>query len=417
MREELERQLAIEDTQELFVCQDCIGDSILKQKASKTNLCRERTCACCGQTVRHALTPKYIAGQLKDVLPKFYELDVGLYPGYELSLKTIIGQAILCENDAIQSSIARYLIVEDAHDEDFYWEGQEYKHKSSPFDSEEHQRWYVGSRWEQIAHDLTHGQRYFNNHAKALFEDLITEALSAQSQDGLQNCPVIKYLPEGASLFRARLVNSRDLIKSIQQDPLNQLGAPPKNLAANNRMSPAGIPLLYLAAEPKTAIAEVRPSIGDQIAVGEFVTIAQLKLFDFTALDRGLTHNQISIFSSDCEERINRRLFLNYLHDEIAKPVRSTDTDYVMTQALAEYIRCCDTSDFDGIVFKSVQQEGGVNYVLFDKNLNNNTRYSEFGRPYYPLEISAENIKICTINSVRYEFVVRSSSEPPALSD
>lgn len=38
-----------------------------------------------------------------------------------------------------------------------------------------------------------------------------------------------------------------------------------------------------------------------------------------------------------------------------------------MTQALAEFIRYDKKWAFDGIAFRSVQCEGGVNYVLFDR--------------------------------------------------
>jgi RES domain len=150
----------------------------------------------------------------------------------------------------------------------------------------------------------------------------------------------------------------------------------------------------------KTCIDEVRPSIGDQVVVGQFTSTERMRFFDFTALDT-LEHEPISIFSPLHEKRTNRRQLLRLLHDLIARPVRATDTDYVMTQALAEYIRYCQY-EFDGIAFRSVQRSGGgINYVLFDKSSPNGLQSPDW-KPEFSLAITEDAISVYQVDGVDY---------------
>jgi hypothetical protein len=169
-------------------------------------------------------------------------------------------------------------------------------------------------------------------------------------------------------------------------------------------MSAAGIPLMYLSVDSLNFIAEVRPSIGDQVVLAQFVSTEELKFFDFTMLD-ALKHDPISLFSPSYEKRTDRRLLLEYLHDLIARPVRVSDTDYVMTQALAEYIRYCQY-EFDGIAFRSVQRsDGGINYVLFDNSSFESLKSPDW-RPKFSLETSAKAVSIHQVEGVSYRTCV-----------
>lgn len=51
----------------------------------------------------------------------------------------------------------------------------------------------------------------------------------------------------------------------------------------------------------------------------------------------------------------------------IGLPVRTGEADYIMTQAMAEFLRFDVDGGFDGIIFGSVQSEGGTNYVIFSE--------------------------------------------------
>ena len=126
--------------------------------------------------------------------------------------------------------------------------------------------------------------------------------------------------------------------------------------------------------------------------VGEFVSTTPLMIFDLNALSYRLKHTQLSLFSPDFEQRSNHRRLLGYLHDEIAQPIERPETDYVMTQAFAEYIRCYAPHPFDGISFRSVQHPGGINFALFAKDTAQRVR-SPYGPPEFNLMISSDSVK------------------------
>ena len=65
--------------------------------------------------------------------------------------------------------------------------------------------------------------------------------------------------------YRARFVEPPKKIFKPQD-----MGAPPYWKAGRGRVQPEGVSFLYTATEVETALAEVRPSIGDTVAIGEF---------------------------------------------------------------------------------------------------------------------------------------------------
>lgn len=397
-----EIQLNEEAEESMFVCLACIGDTWLKGRPSKRAM--PRVCASCGTSTLAALTSKTIAETIKNKLDDHFAIDYGLYPGYEMTLSQIIGRAIRCESEAVCNAVAERLIDPDADEEHFYFHGQEYCPASSRFESEEHERWWIEGEWTRIATELVHGRRFFNTNASRFFESLMAEAMLAGSDANADTTAVVKVIPESTCFYRARIAATHAQIQEFQKDPSKELGAPPKDRAANNRMSPAGVPLLYVAADAETSIAEVRPSIGDKVVVGEFISNRHLEFFDFTALT-ALQHKEISWFEPGYRERTDLRLLLEYLHDLIARPVRATDTDYVMTQALAEYIRYYRKQRFDGISFRSVQRESGVNYVIFDRSTPEALQTSDWV-PQFDLVVSQEAVTIFEIARVNYQTII-----------
>lgn len=379
----------MEDNESIFVCLECVGDPMLRM--SPAALMSERICAGCSQPTRRGLSPKRIANFIREYLQTHFMVDYGLHPGYEMTLADVVNIAIRCDNTLIGEAIAEHLVDVDVDvdvdEEDFYWPGQEYCWAPSPFESEEHERWWVVGEWDQIADELRHGRRFFNDKARKFFDSLIFEALKAESAE----CPgipaVIKTLPAGTIFYRARIAKDQAEVRVFTDNPAKELGAPPRKHAGNNRMSAAGVSLMYVSQDTATCIAEVLPSAGNTVVVGEFSSSSPLTIFDFAALSNQLKHTTVSLFSPDYQKRCDHQRLLHYLHDEIARPVSDRDTHYVMTQALAEFIRYHEQQPFDGISFRSVQNDGGINFVLFDKS-NSETMQSHDGRPRFDLDIS-----------------------------
>ena len=379
----------MEDNGTVFVCQECLGDPMLK--ALKTLRTSEVICAACSRSTRNALPPRRIAKFIRRHLPKHFIIDYDLHPGYALTLAKVVSIAIRCDNPFACEVIAKEMVNSRASEGDFYWPGQEYCFAPSPFDSEEHERWWVVGEWDQIDHELCHGRRFFNDNARKFFESLIFEALNAQSAERPGAPAVIKTLPSGTSFYRARIAKDEAEVQFFKTNPADELGAPPTEHAKSNRMSAAGVSLLSVSQEIGTCLEDVQPPLRATVVVGQFSSTSPLTIFDFTALSDQLKYSPLSLFSPDYQKRSDHQILLQYLHDEIARPVKLLDTHYVVTQALAEFIRYNEQQAFDGVSFRSVQHEGGVNFVLFDK--------SDFGslqapgsRPKFDLKISSDAV-------------------------
>lgn len=166
-------------------------------------------------------------------------------------------------------------------------------------------------------------------------------------------------LDKTMQLYRARLSNKPEIY------PVDNMGAPPKEKVRNGRANPIGIPYLYLATSCDTAIAEVRPALGQYICVGNFAINDPLKLVNLVNISPFQFHQ------SNCEELLPQVSFFRKLSNELSKPIlpSNSNIDYLPTQFLSEMIK---RGGWDGIQFKSCQSSNGnnesINVILFDPN-------------------------------------------------
>jgi RES domain len=172
-----------------------------------------------------------------------------------------------------------------------------------------------------------------------------------------------------ANLYRARVFQSIEkLVESLKRPDLS-LGAPPSNLAAAGRMNARGIAVFYGATHEDVAIAETRPPVGSHVAVGRFNIIGSLKLLDVEALQAILVKG--SIFDPSHLERLKKASFLSHLSKQITLPVMPDDEpfEYLVTQAIADYLANSREPQLDGLIYRSVQEgKGRGNVVLFHKS-------------------------------------------------
>jgi hypothetical protein len=144
------------------------------------------------------------------------------------------------------------------------------------------------------------------------------------------------------------------------------LRAPPAAKATPGRANLAGQPFLYLADSEDTAVAEVRPSLGDEVTVARFVLLRPAR---FCALVR--TPIRSSPFKDARKYRrlTDRGIRREELGRAFAEPVPTyaSAQDYLLTQFIAGLMR---QRRFDGIMFRSAQRGGhpstATNFVLFD---------------------------------------------------
>jgi hypothetical protein len=409
-RKEMQRLnwIKYEDTR-AFVCGRCVQEPFLNEHKIK-ELFQPRVCIGCGTEVAHAFDVSYLADRCREKLPNYFEFDYGLYPGYELHLRDVLKRALSCSVPAVLDKLAELLEIEEdeaSEDDDdppsknFFVKWAEYQVVPSPFDDEEHERWHALGDWHRVEKKIAHGRRFSNRQADELFDGLIAEALSAQEFSAPEVRPAIKVLPVDFEFFRARISDTFDEQKSFFTDPAKCLGAPPKERAASGRMSAAGIPCLYLSGDPITCVAEVRPSIGDDVVVGRFKSTRELTLFDLTAFSKGVAYPTLSYFDPCYGERETYRSLLAHIHVELGRPVKVHNTDYLMTQALAEFIRFYRNGLFDGVAFQSVQNAEGVNYTLFDSSTEGEQEHVDW-MPRFDVQIDVADVKAVKVGAVSY---------------
>lgn len=127
------------------------------------------------------------------------------------------------------------------------------------------------------------------------------------------------------------------------------------------RANPCGIPTLYAATTPTTALAEVRPWIGATISLAQLQVTRELKVIDCSK-----DHNSRSVLDVifDLSKTMEDGVWFA-LHRAFATPISKEDEarTYIPTQVFAELFK---TEGYDGILYKSLLSDDGCNLALFD---------------------------------------------------
>ena len=130
-------------------------------------------------------------------------------------------------------------------------------------------------------------------------------------------------------------------------------GAPPADNVPSGRFNPEKIRYLYLAEDPKTAIYEVRPTIGQHVSVASFKMEEEIRIYD---LAREVTPKKAVSIDKDYS-------LFDVICQRFSEPNTGDAFKYLPTQYLGEIIK---QMGFDGLRFKSSLKNGGINVVLFD---------------------------------------------------
>lgn len=143
---------------------------------------------------------------------------------------------------------------------------------------------------------------------------------------------------------------------------------PDASYITSGRANAAGIPVLYLAVEIETAIAEVRPWVGSPVSVSQFRTTRNLRALDltqefgklrlppFSAVDK-------TFLLADIAEN-EKYVWIN-IDNAFSQPLSRTDdpAEYVPTQILTELFR---NEGYEAICYRSHLCKKGYNVVIFN---------------------------------------------------
>lgn len=254
--------------------------------------------------------------------------------------------------------------------------------------------------WEEIKHELRHQSRYFNQRVRSFFDSLFADIKTSKTSAFFWNDVVRVFEPsECHTFYRARVAIGAEELNSILNDPFGGLGPPPPAKASAGRMNFEGSSVFYGAFQRETCIAELRPSLGSTVVSAEFKFREGVRILDLLNLDRSGHQSDLSIFQPDYYQRRITRSFIRLFHQEIRRPVLpGSEHEYLVTQVLSDYLVNVQSPSIDGMLFSSVQHNGGINLVLFN---GLTSKYSAEGGAVMLVPGSA---RIHTIDGIHYTY-------------
>lgn len=371
------------------ICKTCIEDSYLGEALSEHF--EQLECSSCGEESGEAVTVESLAAVVEPVLREYFvqgtdekhfgENDTEWWEqaGDPLSdvIQFVMGQYFDFEDELVQA-ICDLDTAWPPDGEEPLWEAHASYVRRRMLPDE------LAEGWSNATESVKHSQRFFNPSARHLFERLFSGVGHIHVRAAGERLPVSVQLPVGTELYRARVCVSVAMMKTMVNDTVRQLGPPPAEFARAGRMNPNGIVVLYVAMDPDTARAELRPAIGNDLAVIKLAATRPLKVLDMARLESVTAPNTLSYFQPDYEEQVLKHAFLRRLHRLISQPVvPGKEADYLITQAMAEYLAHVHEERYDGIKFSSVQNDGGMNLVLFSRDADDSAAIAQrFGVDY-----------------------------------
>jgi len=226
-----------------------------------------------------------------------------------------------------------------------------------------------GLLWQRFCQDIVHRRRFFNDDARGALATIFRNVHLLQ--DLHRNPAVYMLAPdEAGDLHRARIVDEAELQK-ISDDPVGRMGAAPPKVGRANRMNPSGVRAFYGSFDQKTCLSELRPLVGDRVAVATFRLRRPVCVLDLTRFGAG--PKELNVFAKDHARRLAQWRFMQRFMSEIARPILKSDEhlDYVPTQAVAEFLAHelevhvgGNERRIEAVIYTSAQRSPGRNIVL-----------------------------------------------------
>jgi len=184
-----------------------------------------------------------------------------------------------------------------------------------------------------------------------------------------------KTIKNGTLLYRARLIDPIHLDSdygldvagkedSFQTHGFNEGNSreAPLGISSVGRNNIGGVSYLYLANRETTACSEVKPHLHQLISLASFKTKRTLHIIDFST-DKAFETDE-SYTSNVALGRLFTLVMRKYF-----EPVSDSSEDkaiqYRATQIITDHIR---KTGIDGVAYKSLFDEKGVNYTIFNSD-------------------------------------------------
>ncbi len=407
----------IDPMMDTAVCFECVEDFYLKKIIEDGG--EPRRCSVCGEERNNAFTVNELGKLMEPIMrkhfchgpevKKFGDNDEEWWEpeGEPISwaVQEVLGQYFKFEDEIVDAVIE----AEDCWPQDgdeCFWDN------TSSYIESRIKLGHYFAEWQYTLDELKHKRRFFSPSARTLFEKLFDDVDDLKSWEDDQ--PVVINLPTNTKLFRARICISQSMLSDIFTDPFKYVGPPPKDYARSGRMNSEGVVVFYGAMEEDTCLAEMRPALGNDIALITLETTEPLRLLDFSRLERARGGKALSYFQPDFTEQVEKRAFLRHIHRLISQPiVPGREFDYLITQTMSEYLAHVHDKPFDGILFASAQREKGTNVVLFvQSDLLTDSLAEALRLTYVPDSVSLYSTTTIKYNHIKLDVYLDEDGKP-----
>lgn len=387
------------------ICFECIEDFYLKEIVKNDG--EPLQCSVCNEESHNAITVEDLGKRMEPIMRQHFsqgpfrtmlgeddsKWDEQEGDSLSWAVQVVLGQSFSFEDEIIGAVMEAEGCWPADGDECFWDDTSLYVENRVNCEHYFHQ-------WNQTLNELKYGRRFFSSTAQTLFSKLFDGIENLKVRNRKKSHPVIRYLPTGTRLYRSRICTSQSMRRDISSDPFKHVGPPPKDCARPGRMNPEGVVMFYGAREESTCLAEIRPALGNEIAIITLETTQPLRLLDFSRLERAQNVKVLSYFQPDFSEQVEKHHFLRHIHRLISQHVvPGRESDYLITQTMAEYLAHVYHKPFDGILFASSQHGKGANVVLFaEANLLTNSTAEAFRLSYVQ-----NSIRFFATESIKYK--------------
>lgn len=216
--------------------------------------------------------------------------------------------------------------------------------------------------WERFVELVKHQRRFFFHDDEVNPEDrdvISAPMLFERLRRGCDEAGLFRTLDKGTEFYRCRARKPRERFKAPRE-----MGPPPKQFASQNRMSPAGIPMLYAAKSKNTAKSETLEP-GQCWAMAKFQLLKDMLVLDLTNVP------YMSLFDDQTAHLHEWWLFLMRFLRDFSASIKDRDSvhiSYIPTQVITEYFRVVarwEGQPIEGIIYRSAKDDRGTCYVLF----------------------------------------------------
>lgn len=356
------------------ICAECVSDEFLKGIIDQSHE-TVQACDYCG-SVRPTIKMSSLAEMCDDVIENFYEVssltDAVIHYGWPAEgddLRAVLDSLLAPPTEAVDD------LVELLGELWFDYSSHEHKYGEDPsFIEKSSLEWALSHAWRQMEESLRHEARYLNPTAANLLEDIFGSILNDRSYQGGSVVVELGTGSEYDTLYRARVYQTPCAMERAFEHPERHFGPPPPGMGSAGRMNAKGVPVFYGATKPAIALSEVRPPVGSHVVVAQFTVLRPLTVLDLRQLGMVRLKPESSLFDPETVKQATRRDFLRVLTRNIVKPVvpELEDHQYVVTQAIADFLATHPKLNLDGIIFPSAQHrdevdQPGSNVILFNK--------------------------------------------------